>query len=107
MEIRESIARATATAGGAVVFAGGTVVIALVSLLASGIPLVGTMGYCAAVGVVVAVLAATTLLPALLGALDYRINSLRVKLGRPTRTTTSRTAGRAGRASSRLGPGPR
>ena len=82
MDIRESIARATATAGGAVVFAGGTVVIALVSLLASGIPLVGTMGYCAAVSVVVAVLAATTLLPALLGALDYRINSLRVKLGR-------------------------
>ena len=40
------------------------------------------MGYCAAVSVVVAVLAATTLLPALLGALDYRINSLRVKLGR-------------------------
>ena len=39
------------------------------------------MGYCAAVSVVVAVLAATTLLPALLGALDYRINSLRVKLG--------------------------
>jgi putative drug exporter of the RND superfamily len=82
MQIRESIARATATAGGAVVFAGGTVVIALVSLLASGIPLVGTMGYSAAVAVVVAVLAATTLLPALLGALDFRINSLRVKLGR-------------------------
>ena len=45
MEMRESIARATATAGGAVVFAGATVVIALVSLLASGIPFVGTMGY--------------------------------------------------------------
>ena len=82
MEVRESIARATATAGGAVVFAGGTVVIALVSLLASGIPFVGTMGYSAAVAVVVAVLAATTLLPALLGALGLRINSLRVKLGR-------------------------
>ena len=51
MEVRESIARATATAGGAVVFAGGTVVIALVSLLASGIPFVGTMGYSAAVAV--------------------------------------------------------
>ena len=51
MEVRESIARATATAGGAVFFAGGTVVIALVSLLASGIPFVGTMGYAAAVAV--------------------------------------------------------
>jgi putative drug exporter of the RND superfamily len=82
MEVRESIARATATAGGAVVFAGGTVVIALVSLLASGIPFVGTMGYAAAVAVVVAVLAAITLLPAMLGALGLRINSLRVHLGR-------------------------
>ena len=82
MEVRESIARATATAGGAVFFAGTTVVIALVSLLASAIPFVGTMGYAAAVAVVVAVLAAVTLLPALLGALDFRINSLRVQLGR-------------------------
>ena len=82
MDVRESVARATATAGGAVVFAGGTVVIALVSLLFAGIPLVGTMGYCAAVAVVVAVLAATTLLPALLGALGPRIHSLRVQLGR-------------------------
>src|SRR5215203_2902950 len=82
MDVRESSARATATAGGAVLFAGGTVVIALVSLLASGIPFVGTMGYAAAVAVVVAVLAAITLLPALLGALGLRINSLRVHLGR-------------------------
>jgi RND superfamily putative drug exporter len=82
MEVHESIARATATAGGAVVFAGGTVVIALLSLILAGIPLVSTLGYTAAVAVVTAVLAATTLLPALLGALGPRINSLRVKLGR-------------------------
>ena len=82
MAIPESVARATATAGGAVAFAGGTVVIALVSLLASGIPLVGTMGYASAIAVVVAVLAAITLLPALLGALGPRINSLRVQLGK-------------------------
>ena len=42
--MRESIARATATAGGAVVFAGGTVVIALVSLLAVGHPARGHDG---------------------------------------------------------------
>jgi len=82
MEVQESVARSTATAGGAVFFAGGTVVIALVSLVAAHIPLVGTMGYTSAVAVLVAVLAATTLLPALLGALGLRINSLRVKLGR-------------------------
>ena len=48
MEIGESIARANATSGGAVVFAGGTVIIALVSLLVAGIPLVTTLGYTAA-----------------------------------------------------------
>jgi putative drug exporter of the RND superfamily len=78
MELRESIGRATATAGGAVVFAGFTVVIALCSLGFAGIPLVTTLGFTAAIAVVVAVCAATTLLPALLGALGPRINSLRV-----------------------------
>jgi RND superfamily putative drug exporter len=82
MELRESIARATATAGGAVVFAGFTVVIALCSLAIAGIPLVSTLGFTAAIAVVVAVCAAATLLPAMLGALGPRINSLRVKLGR-------------------------
>ncbi len=82
MEMEESVARATATAGGAVVFAGTTVVIALCSLVAAGIPLVSTMGYTAAVAVAVAVVAAVTLLPAMLGALGPRIDSLRVHLGK-------------------------
>jgi RND superfamily putative drug exporter len=82
MELRESIARATATAGGAVVFAGFTVVIALCSLAFAGIPLVSTLGFTAAIAVVVAVCAAATLLPAMLGALGPRIGSLRVKLGK-------------------------
>jgi uncharacterized membrane protein YdfJ with MMPL/SSD domain len=43
MESRESVARVTATAGGAVVFAGGTVIIALLSLAAARIPLVTTL----------------------------------------------------------------
>jgi RND superfamily putative drug exporter len=82
MEMRESIARATATAGGAVVFAGFTVVIALCSLAFAGIPLVSTLGFTAAIAVVIAVAAAVTLLPAMLGALGPRINSLRVQLGK-------------------------
>ncbi len=82
MELRESIARATATAGGAVVFAGFTVVIALCSLAFAGIPLVTTLGFTAAIAVVVAILAAATLLPAMLGALGPHINSLRVQLGK-------------------------
>jgi RND superfamily putative drug exporter len=82
MEMRESIARATATAGGAVVFAGFTVVIALCSLAFAGIPLVSTLGFTAGIAVVIAVGAATTLLPAMLGALGPRINSLRVQFGK-------------------------
>ena len=79
LDVNESIARATATSGGAVFFAGCTVTIALVSLAVAGIPLVTTMGLMAAVSVVVAVLAAVTLLPAFLGIVGPRINSLRVR----------------------------
>jgi putative drug exporter of the RND superfamily len=77
--IEESIARATATSGGAVFFAGGTVTIALVSLAVAGIPLVTTMGLMAGVAVVVAVLAALTLLPASLAITGAQIDSLRVR----------------------------
>jgi RND superfamily putative drug exporter len=76
MDLRESIARATATAGGAVVFAGFTVVIALCSLAVAGIPLVTTLGFTAAIAVVVAVAAV------MLGALGPHINSLRFHIGR-------------------------
>jgi RND superfamily putative drug exporter len=75
----ESIARAAATSGGAVFFAGGTVTIALVSLAVANIPLVTTMGLMAAIAVVIAVLAALTLLPAGLAIAGPRINSLRVR----------------------------
>ena len=78
MEPRESVARVTATSGGAVVFAAGTVIIALVSLAAAGIPLVTTLGYTAAIVVLVAASAATTLLPAILGLIGLGINRLRV-----------------------------
>ena len=78
MEPRESVARATATAGGAVVFAGGTVIIALLSLAAAGIPLVTTLRYTAAIVVIVAAAAATTLLPAMLGLIGLSINRLRL-----------------------------
>ena len=79
LPLQESIARAAATSGGAVFFAGGTVTIALVSLAVAGIPLVTTMGLMAAIAVVVAVIGALTLLPAELALVGPRINSLRVR----------------------------
>ncbi len=83
LSVEESIARAAATSGGAVFFAGGTVTIALVSLAVAGIPLITTLGVMAAVAVVVAVLAALTLLPAALAIVGPRINSLRVRAEPP------------------------
>ncbi|HWS57189.1 MAG TPA: MMPL family transporter, partial [Actinotalea sp.] len=65
----ESTARAVATAGGAVLFAGATVVIALLGLLTLGMGFVSTMALTAAVTVALAVALALTALPALLGLL--------------------------------------
>jgi uncharacterized membrane protein YdfJ with MMPL/SSD domain len=73
MAINDSIANAVATSGSAIVFAGGTVVIALISLYVAGIPLVTSLGLASAVGVVMAVLGAISLLPAFLGLLKHRI----------------------------------
>jgi RND superfamily putative drug exporter len=83
LPMQESIARAAATSGGAVFFAGGTVTIALVSLAIADIPLVTTMGLMAAIAVVIAVLAALTLLPAVLAILGPHINALRVRKLQP------------------------
>ena len=72
----ESIARSVATSGSAIVFAGSTVVVALVSLRVANIPLLSALGVASAVAVVTAMLAAITLIPALLGLLKHRIGWL-------------------------------
>ncbi|MEU7904719.1 MMPL family transporter [Actinoplanes sp. NPDC049118] len=69
----EAVARAVGTAGSAVTFAGLTVVIALSALAVVNIPVLTEMGLAAAFAVVVAVLIALTLLPALLGFAGLRI----------------------------------
>ncbi|MFJ8016313.1 MMPL family transporter [Streptomyces sp. NPDC096339] len=63
----EAAGRAAGTAGSAVVFAGLTVVIALVGLAVVNIPMLTKMGAAAAGTVVIAVLVALTLVPAILG----------------------------------------
>jgi len=70
---RESVSRAVATSGSAIVFAGTTVVIALVSLAVAGIPLVATLGYVTAIAVATAVTAALTLLPAVISLLGKHV----------------------------------
>jgi RND superfamily putative drug exporter len=73
VEPEESAARATGTAGSAVVFAGVTVLIALIGLGFAGIPFLTTMGIAAAVAVAIAVVVAITLTPALLGFAKHRV----------------------------------
>ncbi len=70
---REAVAQATGTAGSAVVFAGSTVAIALLALAVADIPFLTVMGVAAAGAVGVAVVAALTLLPAVLGATGSRL----------------------------------
>src|SRR3954468_13608863 len=74
MPMADSIANAVATSGSAIVFAGGTVVIALLSLAVAGIPLVTALGLASAIAVVAAVMCSITLLPALLGLLKHRVH---------------------------------
>jgi RND superfamily putative drug exporter len=70
---RDAVSRAVATAGSAVLFAGSTVVIALAALVVVNIPILGEIGLAAAFTVVVSVLVALTLLPAMLGFLGSRL----------------------------------
>ncbi len=79
MDEEESVARATATAGSAVLFAGATVVIALAGLSVVGVPFLTAMGFAAAATVLTAVLVALTLLPALLGFVGKRVLPRRLR----------------------------
>ncbi|MFJ6994253.1 MMPL family transporter [Streptomyces sp. NPDC003090] len=72
-EPEDAAGRAVGTAGSAVVFAGLTVVIALVGLAVVNIPMLTKMGVAAAGTVAIAVLIALTFIPALLGYAGKRI----------------------------------
>ncbi|SEC28012.1 putative drug exporter of the RND superfamily [Streptomyces sp. 2224.1] len=78
-EREEAAGRAVGTAGSAVVFAGLTVVIALVGLTVVNIPMLTKMGLAAAGTVVIAVLIALTLIPALLGFAGARVLPRKVR----------------------------
>ncbi len=85
----EAAARSTATAGSAVIFAGLTVMIALVGLGVAGIPFLTVMGVAGAVAVGIAVLVSITLVPAMLGVAGERLRP------RPSRRARRRAAAAA------------
>jgi len=73
----ESAVRALNTAGRAVIFAGGTVCVAMLGLLVLNLDFLTGVGVAAAIVVLLSVVAACTLLPALLGVLGTRVLSRR------------------------------
>ncbi len=78
MDVVESVGLATATAGRSVVFAGGTVVLSILGLAVAGLPFLTSAGIAISLVVLVMVVAAITLLPALLGLAGHRIDRWRV-----------------------------
>ncbi|MFJ7910433.1 MMPL family transporter [Kitasatospora sp. NPDC096204] len=90
---QEAAGRAVGTAGSAVVFAGLTVVIALAGLSVVGIPILAKMGMAAAGTVVIAVLVALTLVPALLGFLGRKVLPRKARKVRKARMDQGEASG--------------
>jgi RND superfamily putative drug exporter len=78
MSVADSAGTAIATAGQAVLFAGTTVVIAILGLYLAGLPALTSMGISVALVVAIAMTAAITLLPGLLGLAGTRIDKLSI-----------------------------
>ncbi|UCR88200.1 MMPL family transporter [Mycetocola spongiae] len=100
LELHESIGLANGTSGNAVVFAGSTVLIALLALNVTGIGFLGLMGTVGAICVAVAILLAVTLTPALLALVGNRVLKKRERalIGTPLPATAEVKPMRTGRA---------
>ncbi len=79
-DVRDAVGWTVATAGEAILFSGLTVMIGFIGLLLIGLQFMTSFGIGGFAVVACAVLAALTLLPALLAVLGRRINALRVPL---------------------------
>ena len=79
-ELAEALRRALATSGKAVVFSGATVAVSLAGLFAIDVNGIRSLALGAILVVCIAVLAAVTLLPALLALAGRRINRLSLRL---------------------------
>jgi putative drug exporter of the RND superfamily len=83
----DAVVEAVTTAGRSVIIAGSTVVIAVCGLMLTGLPYMYGVALSASAAVLVVMLAAVTLLPALLSYLGPRVDRLRIPLlGRTLRT---------------------
>ncbi len=107
VDLHESIGLANGTSGNAVVFAGVTVIVALLALNVTGVAFLGLMGTVGAVAVLVAILMAITLTPAVLSLVGMRILRNGSGRDRPVAASTrrhTRTSTRRDQAPPRDGP---
>ncbi|MGI9051696.1 MAG: MMPL family transporter [Ilumatobacteraceae bacterium] len=104
MSVEDSAGTANATAGQAVLFAGTTVVIAILGLFLAGLPAITAMGVSVALVVTVAMLAAITLLPGLLGLAGTKIDKLSIH--RKTHVTKPANRTFSGRWANHVGNHP-
>ena len=88
--VEEAVGVTLATAGKAVTFSGFTVMIGLSGTLLFKINILTSVGFAGFIVVIVSVMAAITLLPAILSVIGTRVNALSVRklLGRPPRPTS-------------------
>jgi uncharacterized membrane protein YdfJ with MMPL/SSD domain len=77
--VEDALARTVATAGRTVAVSGVTVAVALASLMLFPEMFLRSMGYGGVATVAVDMLAALTVMPALLAVLGYRVNALRIR----------------------------
>jgi RND superfamily putative drug exporter len=76
----DAVVEAVSTAGRSVLIAGGTVVIAILGLFITGLPYMYGVAISASLAVLVVMLAAVSLLPALLSYLGPRVDRLKIPL---------------------------
>ena len=104
MSVEDAAGTAVATAGQAVLFAGTTVVIAILGLFLAGLPAISGMGAAVALVVTVSMVAAVTLLPGLLGLAGTKIDKLSIH--RKTHVVKPAEATVAGRWAHHVGTHP-
>lgn len=82
MDPQAATARAISTAGRSVVLAGITVVVALMAMVLAGVPFIDGFAVGPSIAVLIMVAASITLLPAVLGFIGHKIDSLHLPVGR-------------------------
>ncbi|MCS5687474.1 MAG: MMPL family transporter [Acidimicrobiales bacterium] len=88
LTVEDAAGRANATAGLSVIFAGGTVVIAILGLAMAGLPFMTAAAVAVSIVVALMVAASITILPALLGWAGHRVNPKKMRIKQEIRPSS-------------------